>query len=38
MRSQRESPFEQGPDVPKVPSWATPAGHVWKLHTKPTEL
>lgn len=28
----------KGPDVLKVPSWATPAGPIWKLHTKPNEV
>lgn len=30
----RESPIKWGPDVLKVPSWATPAGPIWKLHKK----
>lgn len=29
----RESPIKLSPDVMKVPSWATPAGPIWKLHT-----
>lgn len=34
-KKSRESPIDWGPDVPKVPSMATPAGPIWKLHTNP---